>query len=515
MGLKAGLRLLQRTGKVATEYVDDAAKALATKGDDVAIAISKKPPAKPTLRYTSDVVGDTLDISQTSSLARIKKGVMTYAPANKQKEILGRFDEFITNQDDLLVLDKLFKATQNEFNNLPEEKLIKIYNKYFKNLKILRDNNPADYELMVKGGFFDLVEQGKIPLQNFDTNFSKARLSRALLEDLRKVANGEDFIKKVDNLTFENIQKLVKSGEVYSKNGRLFTHNHGLEQEIHLSEDKFLELFPPVLRHISNQGNIGNCWVVGRLDNLMSTQSGVSGIYSLFRQSGDDIFIKFANTDKEILFPKGQILKTQGNKQMATIPGLAMLEQALAVHLGGKYASGSITDITRFAKNPNRLMKMQVGSNFYSVLRRNLFGSADFMHTVSGEYMAGVTLNSTINAYRPANKVSLWEELCCFFGAPFGMISKKTRQANKNIMSDIIDSQANAKDLKIGLSFSKKTPSKYLDLYNMVPDHELTLKSIEDGTCWLSNPWFNWIEKGVDKKTLLTYLNNIHFPMSW
>ncbi|MBQ7127252.1 hypothetical protein IJO12_09210 [bacterium] len=502
MGLKA-LRLLQQAGKVATGYT----------GDVVGLGVRKwiKPTSLEELHFAPELLEDTIKISKNSYLSQIKKAITTYAPLDKQKEIIQRFDDFITSQDDLVVIEKLFKGMQKEFNNLPEEKLIARYNKCFKNLKTLRDNNHADYELMVKGGFFDLVEQGKISVYNFRTDFSKSRVSRALLEDLRKVANGEDFITKVDNLSFDEIKNLVKSGEVYSKNGKLYTHNHGLEHEIQLSEDMFLKLFPPVLRHISNQGALGNCWIVGRLDNMMSTQSGTSGIYSLFRQSGDDIFIKFANVDKEILFPKGQILQTSTNKQMTTVPGIAMLEQALAVHMGGRYSSKAVTDITKFAKNPDGLMKMLEAGNVYSGLRRELVGHRDFIDTVSGEYIDNISPVFASNAYRAPNSVGFWEKFCAFWNMPL----KKTRQAHKDIISKAIDAEPNPQNLKIGVCFTKNTPKEYSELYNMVPNHQLTLKSVEDDICWVSNPWFNWIEKGVDRTIFMQYLDEAYIPMQW
>lgn len=56
-------------------------------------------------------------------------------------------------------------------------------------------------------------------------------------------------------------------------------------------------------------------------------------------------------------------------KQMIAVPGIAMLEQALAVHLGGKYSSDVVTDITKFSKNPNRLMHNLLGGNIISRIR--------------------------------------------------------------------------------------------------------------------------------------------------
>lgn len=463
------------------------------------------------LLYAQRLQGDTVELVQNSYLTQIKKAITTYAPANKQKEILQRYNDFISSEADLGVIEKLFKAVQKEFNTLPEEKLIFRYNKIFKNIKTLRDNNPKDYDLMVKGKFFDLIEQGKIPLRNFDTDFSKARISRSLADDLRKIANGEDIIKKVDNLNFEEIKKLVKSGEVYSKNGKLYTHNQGLEHEIQLTQEKFLELFPPILQHISNQGNIGNCWVVGRLDNLISTQSGRSGIYSLFRQLGDDIYVKFPNSTKEILFPKGQVLKTSDNKQMLTVPGIAMLEQALALHLGGKYSSEAVTNINQFSKNPDRLMRLLIGSDKYARFMRYKANNGELLETISGEYIDNIDKGIPYSAYRAENSVGFWESLC----NAFGIKNSKTIERNTQIISDIIEKQANAENLKIGVNFVKNTPNEYRDLYNMLPNHQLTLKSIEGNTCWISNPWFNWIEKGVDKDVFLKYANILQIPMQW
>ena len=56
----------------------------------------------------------------------------------------------------------------------------------------------------------------------------------------------------------------------------------------------------------------------------------------------------------------------------------------------------------------------------------------------------------------------------------FGIKSKKTVNANKNLMTKIINSQTNEQNLKIGVGFLDDTPYEYRDLYNLVPDHQLT-----------------------------------------
>ena len=193
MGLKAGLSLLCKAEKTAGRFV-----------------LKSRSPINPEclegLKLATNTVGDLAEFTGKSCLARIKNAIKTYAPLNKQEEALRRYNDFITSETDLSVIEKLFKATEKEFGNISEKELILRYNKLFKNLKTLKENNPKDYDIMVKGKFFDLVEQGKISLCNFNTDFSKARISRSLLEDLRKIADGEDIIRKVDSLKFDEIK---------------------------------------------------------------------------------------------------------------------------------------------------------------------------------------------------------------------------------------------------------------------------------------------------------------------
>lgn len=113
--------------------------------------------------------------------------------------------------------------------------------------------------------------------------------------------------------------------------------------------------------------------------------------------------------------------------------------------------------------------------------------------------------------FRAESSISFWEKL----SYALGIKNKKTLSTNKAIMSQVINDQANAPNLKIGVCFAKNTPYEYRDLYNMVPNHQLTLKSAEGNTCWVSNPWFNWIEKGVDKELFMEHIENMQLPMQW
>ena len=441
------------------------------------------------------------NISKSETYQKIRNGIISYAPKVKHEELIKVYDDFVKSNSDLKVVEQLFVAVENQFKGLPQKELIKRYNKIFKNINTLRLNNPEDYLYMVKGGFFDLIEQGKVPLENLRTNFKNARLSRSLLEDLKKVANKEEYIPNYSHMNTKEIAKIVRNGDVYIKNEKLYTRNNGIEIELKISKEKFEELFPPVLRHISQQGNIGNCWFVSRLNNLMSTESGRSGIYSLFRQSGDDIYIKFPKCDKEILFPNGHILTSTSGKQIKAVTGLSMVEQAYAVHRTGRYLNGNVTNIESFRNVDNLMSNLQADS--YKAMIHDEAKNKDVLDLISSEYTYNISSYGNIlgGFRRFVNKYLLNKNLF-------------DRYTSKINLEKIIDSQANSNSLKINIAF-KKGESDLIDLYNIVPNHQLMLSAVENNRYWVTNPWFNWIEKGVDRSTFYRHLIEAQVPMQW
>lgn len=448
-----------------------------------------------------NVVGDVYSFSRSSKvLETIRELITTHAPLDRQEALISKFNKYAQDESGLTVIESLMEGINKCAPDVQGEKLIKNYNRCFNKLVDLQKNNPEEFQLMVDGGFFDLVRQGKIHPQNFDIDMTNARISRSLLADLRKAKNGEDFVPDLSKHSFEEIRSFVNNGDTYLKDGKVYVSTGGYEKEIHLSKDKLLELFPPVLRNISNQGAIGDCWLVGRLDNMISTESGRIGIYKLFRQSGDDIFIRFPNCDKEILFPGGRVLQTK--KKMKSVPGIEMLEQALAIHLGNKYTS-NVTNIEEFSANVDKLMKiLEAGKGR---LRKN---DSEVLNLIANETIDCIYIKSPYNVYsRKPSFITFLEEV-------FG-IGRSTIDNNRMIMQNLIESQANNNNLKIGLSFINKLPQEYSDSYNMVSHHQLTLKEIVGNTCYISNPWYNWIEKGVNKDLLLSNVEVMHVPFVW
>lgn len=466
-----------------------------------------------TLRYIAEDVAKIKKycLKDSPVYNLIKEKVLVHVPKSQKESVFKNYIEFVQTKADADVLNTLFTATNSELKGLSDYQIAKNFNTIFKNIRDLRTNAPQDYKLMIQGGFWDLVKSGKITMRNFRTNMKHARLSRSIVEDLQKIANKESFIKDVSKLSESEILRTIKSGEVYERNGKLFINNNGLIHEINLTKEKFLELFPPVLRHISNQRALGNCWIVGRIDNLMSTTSGQAGLYQLFRQVGDDIYFKFPNSSKEILFPKGKTLTSPSEKTMVAVPGVKMIEQALAVHLGGNYAANGVTNILKFENNIDNLMDNLQGSAFISVLKRFFAGKSaeEPLSLISKECVDYLNVYCRSNAYSRYN--TFWDKI----RDVYSLRGAGTRRENIAIVDKLLKKQANNTNLKINVAFRSDAPTEYRELYNIIPNHQLTLKGMDGNTCWISNPWFNWIEKGVDKNTFLNYLTDLNIPFVW
>ena len=78
MGLKAGLHLLQQTGKAVVNYADDAARLVAKNGDDsVGIFCRKAKPINPTelkdLRFAQEAIGDTFATTRPKIYTELTK----------------------------------------------------------------------------------------------------------------------------------------------------------------------------------------------------------------------------------------------------------------------------------------------------------------------------------------------------------------------------------------------------------------------------------------------------------
>lgn len=178
----------------------------------------------------------------------------------------------------------------------------------------LRKSNPALLGDIENARIFELIENGKLDFQFFKkikltTNIH--RISKNVIEDCRKLADNENGIKTyLQDTNHTKILSETANGEVAEVGSKLFLNDNGNLVEINLSKEKYLELFPPLERFNINQNEskyAGNCWLLETAFNLYNSPSTRNQILKLFRQEGNDVYVKLPNINLELKFNNGDL----------------------------------------------------------------------------------------------------------------------------------------------------------------------------------------------------------------
>jgi hypothetical protein len=335
------------------------------------------------------------------------------------------------------------KSFRKSVSNAQIKKLVKLFK-----------THPERFNRIANSGFFDLVDYGYIDNNKLKSLFGGAGInehttfSNRTLSEIRRVkeqlAAGitPTLVKEMPANADETwVYQNVKLGEVYQQNGRLFVREDAHTfTELKLSKEKFDELFPPLSSAFA-QGNLGDCWLVSSLENLMDYPQGRASIFKMFTQQGDDIFIQFETGSQPIPFENGKVLNNQG-KQINGATGIQMLEQAYAYHRNHcldvtTLSPAQVSDLT----NPENLMfRLESG------LERDAF-----------ENIVGNNANTVDDA---------------------------------NEARTIIENSANSIDNIIAISFVE--PESHTDPnYHLYGHHAYALKAFDPNTqmCYLTNPW--------------------------
>lgn len=169
----------------------------------------------------------------------------------------------------------------------------------------------------------------------------------------------------------------VPPGEVVNAEGQLLCNTGDELVPINLTKEKFMELFPIEKRHDINQSTLGDCWLITSMGALMDSPKGRAAIYQMFSQVGDDIYVKFPDSDVSIKFPNGDLnsLSTvsiymdgykpkvgYGTDQVDACKGIRMLERAYSIHRHDGYTDGVTTeDITDIFFMNKQMKKLERG----------------------------------------------------------------------------------------------------------------------------------------------------------
>lgn len=240
----------------------------------------------------------------------------------------------------------------NELSRYYSNKLLKIY-----------ETNPQRFQQMQESGLFQLIEQGKISEKILENIGENKYFTEHFLNDIKKVYQGKPLVAELPNNTaLKNIGNFVEEGEVGIINGKLYANQSGEAVELQLTKEKFEELFPLIERFKTEQGQIGDCWLISGIDNFMGNPSQRIELYKLMRQQGNDILIKYPSSQKELRFVNSEVYNSHGDLCSGS-KGVKMFEQSFIFHRKKLFSSNSLdTDvIARLREQPNLVRRLNGG----------------------------------------------------------------------------------------------------------------------------------------------------------
>lgn len=250
--------------------------------------------------------------------ARVKTHYDNDASAVKQNKF-SYSDLFARDLSKTEVDSYITALARKRGSNLDSAKLQKISDALY---KMKKDNSPL-YQDIQNSGILKLVEEGKIDFDVLEDlcidAASNTRMSASLLEDCKKMSSGEPAIRGYSSGTDLNqVFKSTQTGEVVEVGSQLYVNDGKSMTKVNLTKEKYLELFPPFKRFDINQNdnkNAGNCWYLETMHNLYQNPTTRVKILQLFRQEGNDVYIKLPNSKYEYKFQNGDVPKDSHDKK--------------------------------------------------------------------------------------------------------------------------------------------------------------------------------------------------------
>ena len=149
-----------------------------------------------------------------------------------------------------------------------------------------------------------LVQSGVVGNHVFNNIPVNGKIASLIVDDIDKLYSAyENGTKPIDVFiptfkTREIAEKTLKIGDVYEledEKNIFIVNKYGISSQLGIDKETYFDLFPPIERYASTQGDVGNCWELTALNALFCDPQEREKILSLFSQENGDIVVRFPN----------------------------------------------------------------------------------------------------------------------------------------------------------------------------------------------------------------------------
>lgn len=199
--------------------------------------------------------------------------------------------------DETLSIEQKASASNKAFSNMYRQMSIisgEIYTETAnrKGIVEIKLKDPAKYERLKESGILDMVDSGQLDssiLKHLNVN---SDLTPEVYADLEAVKNGESIIPEFrEGTTIPYAFSKTKIGDAVAIGDKMYINDGKSLVEWKMTKEKYLELFPPVKRFLTQQRGLGDCYFVSSLTNSMYNPQARVGIYQSFEQNGNDVSV--------------------------------------------------------------------------------------------------------------------------------------------------------------------------------------------------------------------------------
>lgn len=241
-------------------------------------------------------------------------------------------DEALSHEQKISASDKVLVNQNRQLSVLSGEIYTETANR--KGLVDIKLNDPAKYERIKESGLLDMVDSGELDSSILRHLNASSDLTPELYADLEAVKNGESIIPEFrEGTTIPYAFSKTKIGDAVAIGDKMYINDGNNLVEWKMTKDKYLELFPPVKRFITQQGGLGDCYFVSSLTNSMLNPKARVGIYQSFEQNGNDISVTIKDYNEyggTKTYKDGDIVLDKKRLHVYGAKGVQMYEQTYA-----------------------------------------------------------------------------------------------------------------------------------------------------------------------------------------
>lgn len=349
----------------------------------------------------------------------------------------------------------------------------------------IKVKDPAKYARIEDSGLLDMVNSGQIDSAILKQLNINSDLSPELYADLAAVKNGDSIVAEFrEGTTLPYAFSKTNVGDVVEIGSKMYLNDGNGLVEWNMTKEKYLELFPPVLRFASKQRRLGDCYFVSSLASSMQNPLARLDIYKSFELQGDDVVVRIKDYEEyggARVFNNGAIELDSKNMHIYGAKGLQMYEQTYArMALREEYndPTPALSDAT---PSHTLMSRIRAGRIHVAMSEMHALKNYGYQEDIPADFTTGTIGITNINK---AKFETLLNE---YFGKPNVMLGFGTK-AKKNSDAE----------------------SKLLPEYNLVSSHAYSIVGYDPvaQTVTINNPHSSGINTVIPLDKLCKYVSH-------